>query len=122
MLELQKRIDHQKFQIQSLTEETELFMQTCEEQKRELAAFNIEMMRQEFDEQIQDLLVEKEKISELILNLTEEYKMVELGEEENIKLIKQENMQIAKRIEEHLNSKEADLLAIADCDQQHKAN
>ncbi len=34
ILEMQKKIDHQKFQIDTLTLETETFMALCEEQKK----------------------------------------------------------------------------------------
>lgn len=36
------------------------------------------MLRQEYEEQIRELVEEKEKITELIYNLTEEYREIEI--------------------------------------------
>lgn len=43
---MQKKIDHQKFQMDTLTLETQNYMILCEEQKRQLSSLNIEMLRQ----------------------------------------------------------------------------
>lgn len=51
VLELQKKLDHQKYQMETLTSETEAFMKLCEEQKRQLESAGMEMMRQEYEEQ-----------------------------------------------------------------------
>lgn len=78
ILEMQKKMDHQKFMIDTLSQETEGYMSLCEEQKKELNSLNIEMLKQEYEEQISELIAEKEKLTELIENLTEEYRMVEV--------------------------------------------
>ena len=50
-------------------------MKICEEQKKELSNVNIEILKQEYEEQITDLICEKEKLSDLIQNLSEEYQI-----------------------------------------------
>lgn len=56
---MQKKIDQQKYQIDTLTVETENYMNLCEEQKKALSSFNIEMLKQEYEEQISELINEK---------------------------------------------------------------
>lgn len=46
---MQKKIDQQKFQIDTLTLETENYMKICEEQKKELSNVNIEILKQEYE-------------------------------------------------------------------------
>lgn len=48
ILEMQKKIDHQKFMIDTLSQETEGYMSLCEEQKKELNSLNIDMLKQEY--------------------------------------------------------------------------
>ena len=46
-------------------------MQICEQQKHELSHLNLETLRGEYEQQIAELVQEKEKITELICNLNE---------------------------------------------------
>lgn len=96
---MQKKIDHQKFMIDTLSQETEGYMSLCEEQKKELSSLNIDMLKQEYEEQIGELIAEKEKLTELIENLTEEYRMVEVQQEGEIRDMKTSNSELARRIE-----------------------
>lgn len=49
VLELQKKLDTQDYQIQSLTSEAEHFMRMCEEQKEEINRLNVATLRQEYE-------------------------------------------------------------------------
>ena len=59
VLEYQKRLDTQSYQIQTLTAETEHFMRMCEEQKEQINSLNLPMLRQEYQEHISQLVEEK---------------------------------------------------------------
>lgn len=52
-------------------------MNICEQQKQQLDSSNLEMLRQEYEEQISELVQEKDKIVNVIYALTEEYRQVE---------------------------------------------
>lgn len=45
-LEQLRKLEHQKFQIVTLTEETEQLMKLCDEQKSYIKSVNVDMMRQ----------------------------------------------------------------------------
>lgn len=78
------------------------------------------MLKQEYEEQISELIAEKEKLTELIENLTEEYRMVEVQQEGEIREMKASNMELARRIEQGMNRKERLLKDIAEADKVHR--
>lgn len=53
-------------------------MNICEQQKQQLDNTNIEMLRQEYEEQINELVEEKDKITNVIYALTEDYRQAEI--------------------------------------------
>lgn len=78
------------------------------------------MLKQEYEEQISELIAEKEKLTELIENLTEEYRMVEVQQEGEIREMKASNMELARRIEQGMNRKERLLKDIAEAGKVHR--
>ena len=105
MLELQKRIDQQKYQMETLSAETEHYTRLCEEQKRELGSMNVEMLRQEYEEQVGELAAEKDKLEQFICGVSEEYRRIEEEEEAQLAGFKQGNLELTAMIEEALSVK-----------------
>lgn len=91
-------------------------MSICEQQKQQLDSTNVEMLRQQYEEQINELVEEKDKITNIIYALTEDYRQVEIEQQMELNSLKTKNIELAKLIEQAMNEKEHILGEIAAAD------